>query len=76
MQNTLNKVANLPILALNQLEGAEMISGVSNASLLVATSVNALKKAVDSNEEALEQLISATSDAENGSESEGLDIYA
>lgn len=50
-----------------------MISGVSNASLLVATSVNALKKAVDSNEEALEQLINATSDAENGSESEGLD---
>lgn len=53
-----------------------MISGVSNASLLVATSVSALKKAVDSNEEALEQLINATSDAENGSESEGLDIYA
>lgn len=52
-----------------------MISGVSNTSLLVATSVNALKKAIDSNEEALMTLIDA-SDSEGSGESEGLDIYA
>ena len=61
---------------LNQLEGAEMISGVSNASLLVAASVNALKQAIDSNEEALIGLIDAASSGDNSSESEGLDIYA
>ncbi len=53
-----------------------MISGVSNASLLIATSVNALKEAIDSNEEALMGLIDAASGGDNGSESEGLDIYA
>ena len=60
---------------MSQLEGAKMISGVSNTSLLVATSVNALKKAIDSNEEALMTLIDA-SDSESSGESEGLDIYA
>ena len=60
---------------MSQLEGAKMISGVSNTSLLVATSVNALKKAIDSNEEALMILIDA-SDSESSGESEGLDIYA
>lgn len=59
----------------NQLEGAEMISGVSNASLLVATSVNALKQAIDSNEEALMSIIDAA-DSESSGDSEGLDIYA
>lgn len=59
----------------NQLEGAEMISGVSNASLLVATSVNALKQAIDSNEEALMTIIDAA-DSESSGDSEGLDIYA
>ena len=61
---------------MSQLEGAEMISGVSNASLLIATSVNALKEAIDSNEEALMGLIDAASGGDNGSEGEGLDIYA
>ena len=65
----------MPIIALSQLEGAKMISGVSNTSLLVATSVNALKKAIDSNEEALMTLIDV-SDSESSGESEGLDIYA
>lgn len=59
----------------NQLEGAEMISGVSNASLLVATSVNALKQAIDSSEEALMNIIDAA-DGESSGDSEGLDIYA
>ena len=53
-----------------------MISGVSNASLLVATSVNALKQAIDSNEEALMSIIDAVSDGEGSGDSEGLDIYA
>lgn len=52
-----------------------MISGVSNASLLVATSVNALKQAIDSNEEALMTIIDAA-DSESSGDSEGLDIYA
>ncbi len=60
----------------NQLEGAEMISGVSNASLLVATSVNALKQAIDSNEEALMTIIEASDSESSGGDSEGLDIYA
>lgn len=60
----------------NQLEGAEMISGVSNASLLVATSVNALKQAIDSNEEALMTIIEASDSQSSGGDSEGLDIYA
>ena len=53
-----------------------MISGVSNASLLVATSVNALKEAIDSNEEALDGLIEATSSESTVSQSGSLDIYA
>lgn len=73
--NPLNKNPNSPIIVANQLEGAEMISGVSNASLLVATSVNALKQAIDSNEEALMSIIDAA-DSESSGDSEGLDIYA
>ena len=53
-----------------------MISGVSNASLLVATSVNALKQAIDSNEEALMTIIEASDSESSGGDSEGLDIYA
>lgn len=52
-----------------------MISGVSNASVMVATSVDALVKAVESNTEALEEIIDAVSSGES-SDSEGLDIYA
>lgn len=51
-----------------------MISGVSNASLLV--SVNALKEAIDSNEEALMSIIDAASGGENSGDSEGLNLYA
>lgn len=53
-----------------------MISGVSNASLLVTTSVNALKEAIDSNEEALMSIIDVASNGESSGDSEGLDIYA
>lgn len=53
----------------------DAISGVSNASLLVATSVNALVKAVDANAQALEEAINAIAD-QSGEDSEGLDIYA
>lgn len=51
------------------------ISGMANASLLVSTSTAALKKAIDSSEEALEQIIGMISSGEvDGTSS--LDIYA
>ena len=54
-----------------------MVSSVgSNASLLVATSTNALKNAVNSNEEAVTAILESLSTGEASGNSEGLDIYA
>lgn len=55
-----------------------MVSSVgSNASLLVATSTNALKNAVDSSEEAVAAILETPSSGDTSTSSNGgLDIYA